>query len=176
MDRRIEDARDAVNAIVERFHDPERASSTLTVSAALGHGLRTDVVMRKHEMTVDEPRSLGGTDEGPNPVQLVLAALASCQAITYRVWASKLGVALDAVHVEADGDIDLRGFYGVDDAVRAGFSAVRLRVRLDGPEPVDRYRELAEAVDAHCPVLDFTGNSIPFERSLSLGEDSAGDQ
>jgi hypothetical protein len=43
-------------------------------------------------------------------------------------------------------------------------------VRLDGPEPPDRYRELAEAVDSHCPVLDFTGSAIPFERSLSLGE------
>jgi len=82
------------------------------------------------------------------------------------VWATKLGIALDSVHVEADGDIDLRGFFGVDDAVRPGYSAMRLRVRLNGPESPERYRELADAVDGHCPVFDIVGDSVPLERTI----------
>jgi uncharacterized OsmC-like protein len=139
---------------------------TFTVGARLTEGLKMDVDIRKHRITVDEPTALGGTDEGPNPVELVLAALTTCQAITYRVWAMKLGIALKSVNVEADGDIDLRGFFGVDDTVRPGYSAVRLRVKLDGPESPERYQELADAVDGHCPVFDFTGTAVPVERTI----------
>ena len=86
-----------------------------------------------------------------NPAEYALAALGSCQAITYRVWAAQLGIKLDKVEISIDGDIDLRGFLGIDDRIRAGFNAVRIRVNLNGPEPAARYEELAATVDAHCP-------------------------
>lgn len=156
----------AMEAVMERFRDPQAAQITIRARAELGGGMRTDVDMRRHRIVVDEPRSVGGGDEGPNPVELALASLASCQAISYRVWAIKLGVALERVEVQADGDIDLRGFYGVDDSVRAGFSQVRLGVALHGPEPRESYERLAEAVDAHCPVLDLTGSAVPVTRTL----------
>ena len=96
----------------------------------------------------------------------VANALGSCQAITYRVWAAQLGLRLDKVEISIDGDIDLRGFFGLDDRVRAGFNAVRIRVSLSGPEHASRYEELAAAVDAHCPVLDLFRNPVPVERNL----------
>ena len=65
-----------------------------------------------HGFTVDEPESLGGGDAAANPVEYALAALASCQAITYRVWASLLGIRFDRLHVAAEGRIDLQGFFG----------------------------------------------------------------
>jgi uncharacterized OsmC-like protein len=126
-----------------------------------------------HRFTVDEPPALGGANAAANPVEYALAALGSCQAITYRVWAAQLGIRLEQVRVEVDGDIDLRGFFGVDDRVRPGFGAVRIRVTLDGPEPPERYRELAAAVDAHCPVLDLFRNPVPVERSFAAAEATA---
>ena len=120
-----------------------------------------------HSFTVDEPPALGGANAGANPVEYALASLGSCQAITYRVWAAQLGIRLDTVNVEIDGDIDLRGFFGIDDKVRPGFGAVRIKVNLGGPEPAARYEELAAAVDAHCPVLDLFRNPVPVERVLA---------
>jgi hypothetical protein len=70
------------------------------------------------------------------------------------------------VEIGIDGDIDLRGFLGIDDRIRAGFNAVRIRVNLNGPEPSARYEELAAAVDAHCPILDLFRNSVLVERRL----------
>lgn len=166
MTTQVQEAQAGVNALIQRFSTPETAQMTFTVGAELTESLKMDVDIRQHRITVDEPTALGGTDEGPNPVELVLAALTTCQAITYRVWAMKLGIALESVNVEADGDIDLRGFFGVDDTVRPGYSAVRLRVKLDGPESPERYQELADAVDGHCPVLDFTGTAVPVERTI----------
>jgi uncharacterized OsmC-like protein len=121
-----------------------------------------------HRFIVDEPPALGGADKAANPVEYTLASLGSCQAITYRVWAAELGVKLDRVEIDIGGDLDLRGFLGLDDRVRAGFSAVRARVRLAGPESDARYQELADAVDAHCPVLDLFRNPVPVDRSIAV--------
>jgi OsmC-like protein len=52
---------------------------------------------------------LGGTDAGPNPVELVLAALATCQEITYRAYATALGIPLESVSVRLEGLLDLIG-------------------------------------------------------------------
>ena len=112
MSSAIDEARDAMNAIADRFATDERALRTLTAGAVLGSGLRVDIDIRNHRLTVDEPKGIGGTDEGPSPVELLLASLTACQAITYRVWAMKLGIALDTVAVETEGDMDLRGFLG----------------------------------------------------------------
>ena len=166
MTTQVQEAQAGINALIERFSTPETAQMTFTVGAELTEGLKMDLDIRKHRITVDEPTALGGTDQGPNPVELVLAALTTCQAITYRVWAMKLGIALESVHVEAEGDIDLRGFFGVDDTVRPGYTAVRLRVKLDGPESPERYQELADTVDGHCPVFDFAGTAVPVERTI----------
>ena len=122
-----------------------------------------------HTFAVDEPEALGGANAAANPVEYALAALGSCQAITYQVWAAQLGVKLHKVEIGVDGDIDLRGFFGIDDGVRPGFNTVRIRVSLSGPESEARYRELAAAVDAHCPVLDLFRNSVPVRRELVSG-------
>lgn len=120
-----------------------------------------------HHFAVDEPEALGGGNTAANPVEYALASLGSCQAISYRVWAAELGVELDKVEVEIEGDIDLRGFFGLDETVRPGFNAIRMRVRLMGPEPAARYEKLAAAVDAHCPVLDLFRNPVLVERELT---------
>jgi uncharacterized OsmC-like protein len=146
--------------------EPARAAVTLTVGSDCPEAFRCDTTMRKHGMVIDEPKRLGGTDEGPSPIDLALAALASCQAITYRVWAHRLGIALGRVHVEVSGDIDQRGFFGTADGVRAGYGALRVRVSCEGPETQERYRELAEIVDQHCPLLDMYTNPVAVEREL----------
>ncbi len=108
---------------------------------------------------------------GGEPGAVRLASLGSCQAITYRFWAEQLGIAVDSVTVRAEGDLDLRGFFGVDETVRPGFTAIRLDVTVTGPESPDRYAELAAAVDEHCPVLDLFRNPVPVTRTLA---DAAG--
>jgi uncharacterized OsmC-like protein len=147
--------------------DPKQAQATFEAHHDLvGPCEVTVTVGSGHEFRVDEPEALGGSNAAANPVEYALAALGSCQAITYRVWAAQLGVRLDKVAISIDGDIDLRGFFGIDDRVRAGFNAVRINVSLRGPEAPARYEELAAAVDAHCPVLDLFRNPVPVQRTL----------
>jgi uncharacterized OsmC-like protein len=69
--------------------------------------------------------------------------------------------------VRLEGDLDIRGFSGFDDAIRPGFTAVRVEVTVTGPESAERYAELAAAVDEHCPVLDLFKNPVPVTRVIA---------
>jgi uncharacterized OsmC-like protein len=147
--------------------DPAKAQAAFTAEGTLIGVTEVDVRTGAHAFKVDEPPALGGADVAANPVQYALASLGSCQAITYRVWATHLGIELDTITVRVAGDLDLRGFFGVDDSVRPGFTAVRVEVAVTGPETEQRYAELAEAVDEHCPVLDLFRNPVPVTRTLA---------
>ena len=63
----------------------------------------------------------------------------------YRLYAQALGIPFDDIEVHAEGDLDARRLFGIDETVRAGFTAVRLDIRLSGPESRERYEQLARA-------------------------------
>ncbi len=152
---------------------PASAQATFRSESSLGEGLRSEAKMRDHRVVIDEPESLGGTDSGPNPVELVLAALGSCQEITYRAYAAALGIPLDGVSVTVEGDIDLRGFFAVDESVRPGYQRLRGTVRLDSPADRATLERLQAAVNAHCPVLDIVANPAPVELTLETTHSAA---
>ena len=148
-------------------NDPANGQVEFTALGTLVGVTEVDVTTGAHTFKGDEPPALGGADAAANPVQYALASLGSCQAITYRFWAEHLGVELDSLSVRVEGDLDLRGFFGVDDSVRPGFTAVRVEVSVTGPESAERYAELAAAVDQHCPVLDLFQNPVPVTRVIA---------
>jgi uncharacterized OsmC-like protein len=148
--------------------EPGRARVVFRTEGALVGPTAVKLTARDHVLEVDEPGTLGGADLHANPVEYALAALASCQAITYRFWAAKLGIRLEGLEISAEGDLDLHGFFGLGAGVRPGFTGIRLDVTPLGPEPAERYRELADAVDAHCPVLDLFANPTTVSRRLAV--------
>src|ERR1700751_1268006 len=141
--------------------NPEHANATFAADSRQVDGLRSETKIRQFSLTIDEPSSLGGTDAGPNPVELVLAALATCQEITYRAYATALGVPLDSVSVKLDGVLDLRGFFAVDEQVRPGVTGVQGTVTVKSSASPEELAKLKEVVDAHCPVLDILRAPVP---------------
>lgn len=146
--------------------DPKNALVVFRGSAVAHDAVASTVTLGRYRVEVDEPPALGGSDAAANPVEYYLASLLSCQVVTYRVWADKLGVTVDDITARAEGDLDVRGFFGFDEDVRAGFGEVRVVVKITGPESRERYEELQRAVDAHCPVLDLTRNPTPVHTTL----------
>jgi uncharacterized OsmC-like protein len=146
---------------------PDQAVAIFSADSRQVEGLRSETKIRQFSLVVDEPPSLGGTDAGPNPVELVLAALATCQEITYRAYATALGVPLENVSVKLEGSLDLRGFFAVCETARPGFSAVRGTVTLKSSASPEALAKLKEVVDAHCPVLDILRAPVPVELSLA---------
>jgi uncharacterized OsmC-like protein len=139
---------------------PEAPIVTFAADSALVDGYRTQVQIREFGLTVDEPPTIGGSDTGPTPVELVLAALGTCQEIVYATYARILGIPLNGVTVRAEGRLDLRGFFGVAE-VPAGFQDVSFAVDVDSPAAPEEVERLVAAVNAHCPVLDILRQPLP---------------
>lgn len=146
--------------------DAKNAQAVFRASATAHDAVASTVTLGKYSVEVDEPPALGGENKAANPVEYYLASLLSCQVVTYRVWAEKLGIVVDDIKAKAEGDLDVRGFFGFDDDVRPGFGEVRVVVTVTGPESRERYEELQQAVDDHCPVLDLTRNPTPIHTVL----------
>jgi uncharacterized OsmC-like protein len=148
--------------------DPAKAQAVFQASSVAHDAVASTVTLGKYRVEVDEPPTLGGQGVAPNPVEYHLASLLSCQIVTCRFWAEKLGIAVEDITARAEGDLDVRGFFGLDDSVRPGFGELRVVVTVTGPESPERYRELYDAVEAHCPVLDMTRNPVPVRSSLEV--------
>ena len=147
------------------------ASAQLTYRVGgIGEGsVATSVRAGKHEFVVDEPAALAGDDVAASPVEYALGALISCQVVVYRLYAQALGIRLLDITIDAEGDLDARKLFGIEESVRAGFSEVRLDITITGPESEERYQYLREVVDAHCPVLDLFANPTPVVATVRKG-------
>lgn len=141
--------------------DSEAAKVRFRSVSALLDGLEVTTQVRRFKITMDETKSLGGSDKGPNPMELVLAAYGACQEITYRLHADLMEIPLDGVTVEVTGDVDLCGFYSVDDAARPGYSNIETEVIIDSPASDEDLERLTAAVHKHCPVMDIIRNATP---------------
>ena len=145
----------------------DAASAHFSADSRLIEGLRTEAQVRRFRFTVDEPVKLGGSDLGPSPVELVLAALGTCQEIVYATYARILNIPIEAVSVKVTGSLDPRGFFGVAD-VPAGFREVSFTVEITSPAPPEAIDRLIAAVNEHCPVLDTLRRPLPVTGTYSL--------
>lgn len=155
---------DAVTTFVTEH--PETAQLVPRATGELVGPLEVLVTAGAHQLTVDEPVTIGGSDTGPTPIETALVSLASCQAITYRLWATKLGITLDKVRVSVEADYDARGLLGVDGYRRPGLDAARVTVALEGPD-AETSQRLRAAVDQQCPLLDLFRAGVPVTTSLA---------
>lgn len=113
---------------------------------------------------------VGGPGDVPCSGDVLLGALAACQEITLRMVAAAMGIELEALEVEAIGDLDLRGTLGVDREAPVGFSNIRCEARVtvkDGGRP-ERARRLLENAERYCVVLNTLRTGIPVESSFKL--------
>lgn len=97
------------------------------------------------ELDADEPPMLAGDDQAPNPVEHLLNALAGCITTSMIAHAAVRGIHVEELESELEGDIDLRGFLGLDNEVPKGYTNIRVKFRAKGdPENIAKLRRLAE--------------------------------
>ncbi len=142
------------------------AKLTYVVKAEALGSVASKITANKHVFFVDEPAVLAGDDIAASPVEYALGALISCQIVVYRLYAQNMGIRVSSISVTAEGDLDARGLFGMNETVRPGFSNVRLNVHVTGPESHERYNLLQVAVDKHCPVMDLFANPTPITVKL----------
>ncbi|MFC4139843.1 MULTISPECIES: OsmC family protein [unclassified Microbacterium] len=146
--------------------DAANAQLTYTVTGRGVGSVGTEITSGKHRFLVDEPAGLAGDDAAPSPVEYALGALVSCQVVVFRLYAQALGLTIDDIAITAEGDLDVRKLFGIDESGRAGFHDVRVRVDITGPDSAEDYERLRVVVEEHCPVLDLFANTVPTSGEL----------
>lgn len=157
--------RDFVRAVRE---DPEKAKFRFSAVTRWKDGTVTETVARDRVIAADEPEALGGRDSAADPVELLLAALTSCVSIGLVTHAAERGVDFEDFEIEVAGDLDLRGYLGLDEAVRPGYAGLEYTVRVKSDAPREVLEEILRAAERASPMFDNIRNGVTIRSRLEV--------
>jgi uncharacterized OsmC-like protein len=120
-------------------------------------------VTRARSFTVetDEPAPLGGTDSAIDPMELLLASLGTCLTIGWVTHANRRGIDFRNLQITVRAPYDLRGYLGLDSAVRPGFTNLEYDVEVDSDADPAVLQEIKAAAEQGSPMLDNIRNPTP---------------
>ena len=129
-------------------------------------GIGGQTVPRRFSIDIDEPSELGGGNAFANPQEHLLAALNACMTVGYVAQCAVRGITIEKLEIETEGDIDLRGFFGLDPAVPPGYENLRYVVRIKGSGSKEDFAEVHEAVMATSPNFYNVAQRIALQPTL----------
>jgi uncharacterized OsmC-like protein len=143
--------RDPAKGQVEFRVRTEWKGQTRSRTAVESYTIGGQPVQRSFTIDADEPFELLGRNTAPNPQELLMSALNACITVGYVAGASVKGIVLEKVEVETSGSLDLRGFLGIDPAVKPGYDTIRYVVRIKGAGTPAQFQEIHETVAKTSP-------------------------
>jgi uncharacterized OsmC-like protein len=149
---------------------PAVAQKTYVTRVHIRDGFTCDIEEGPWTLTADLSTTAGGNAAGPTPGTFARAALGSCLAMSYVMWAARLNVPLYDLAVEVQADTDLRGMYGVDD-IPAGYSDVRYIVSVRSPASQEAILRVLDTAEAHSPYVDVFRRPQVLQRQLHIVEE-----
>lgn len=123
--------------------------------------------VREFTIDADHPAVLVGTDNAPLPVEILLAALASCLTSGVGNIAAARGVRLESVESRVEGEMDAQGILGLSDEVRNGYQGIRVDFTIKGDAPEEKLREIVMQSRARSAVFDIITNQTPVEITVN---------
>jgi uncharacterized OsmC-like protein len=171
---------DALGMVVETIQaDPAAARAgfgvvtrwmgqTRTESRPTAILLGGETIARNFAIAADEPEQLLGTDEAPNPQELLLSALNACMTVGYVAGAAVRGITLDSLEIETRGELDLRGFLGLSDTVPPGYPGIDYVVRISGNGTPDQFAEIHAEVQKTSPNFDNFARALRMDAKLEI--------
>jgi uncharacterized OsmC-like protein len=171
---------DAVHALIESVEaNPANGMTHWQVASAWQGGTHSRArvdsfaigganVPRRFSMDIDEPFELGGGNAYANPQEYLLAALNACMMVGYTALCALQGIALHKLEITTEGDIDLRGFFGLDPTVAPGYRELRTRVVIKADGTEEQLRKIHEMVLATSPNFYNVTRAVPVVPSLII--------
>ena len=135
----------------------ERERRMKAISRRQNGAVRNDIEVRGHHLVADEPEEEGGADEGPSPLEMLAASLASCTAITMQMYADRKGWEIGEVTVGVD----------YQPAQRGAPTRFELVIELPKELPEDQRTRLLQ-IAAKCPVHRTLEGEVMFEERLEV--------
>ncbi len=126
-----------------------------------GAGREDDSRTTAWEFTNGEPPVLLGNNEGANPVEYLLHALAGCVTTTFVLHAAARGIRIMELSTSLEGDIDLRGLLALDERVSPGYEQIRIKMHVKADCPDHELDALLAFAQAHSPVCNTICRPVP---------------
>jgi uncharacterized OsmC-like protein len=145
------------------------AGQTRSETTVDGYTIAGARIARSHRIVVDEPFELLGSDGAANPQELLMAALNACMTVGYVAGASLRGITLESLEIRTKGELDLRGFLGLSDAVPPGYETIDYEVRIKGDGSREQFEEIHQTVMKTSPNYFNLNRPIRMNGSLDLG-------
>jgi uncharacterized OsmC-like protein len=117
-------------------------------------------------LDADEPPILLGHDKGPNPVEYLLTALASCVTSSIVYHAAARGFTIRSMESRLEGDLDLQGFLGLSEDVPRGYKEIRMFVTIDADATQEELEEIVKLGPTYSPVFDTITRPVPVSVQL----------
>jgi uncharacterized OsmC-like protein len=108
-----------------------------------------------------EPPVLLGNNEGANPVEFLLHALAGCVTTTFVLHAMARGITITELSTELRGDIDMYGLLGLDDSVFPGYEQIDIRMHVKADCSDEELDDLLSYTQQHSPVCNTICRPVP---------------
>jgi uncharacterized OsmC-like protein len=128
-----------------------------SIQGFYGAGREDTTRTKPFVLDADEPPVLLGEDQGANPVEYVLTALAGCLTTSLVYHAAVNGIKIDEVESSLEGDLDLPGFLGLSTDIRNGYQNVRVTMKIKSDAPAEKLAEFTK----RSPVFDIVSNPVP---------------
>lgn len=132
-----------------------------TIRDFYGAGQEDSSRKSSFEFTNGEPPVLLGNNEGANPVEFLLHALAGCVTTTFVLHAMARGIAIKSLSTELTGELDLQGLLGLDDSVPAGYEQIRIKMKVEADCPERELDDLLAYAQKHSPVCTTVCRPVP---------------
>jgi uncharacterized OsmC-like protein len=132
-----------------------------TIRDFYGAGCEDSSRTTAFEFVNGEPPVLLGNNEGANPVEFLLHALAGCVTTTFVLHAMARGITIETLSTELEGDLDVRGLLGLDDAVPPGYEAIRIRMDVKADCSDSELDDLLAYTRTHSPVCNTVCRPVP---------------
>jgi len=113
------------------------------------------------EYTNGEPPVLLGNNEGANPVEYLLHALAGCVTTTTVLHATARGITIHKLSTELQGNIDVQGLLAMDDSVPVGYESIQIKMHIEADCTDEELDELIGFAKDHSPVCNTVCKPVP---------------
>jgi uncharacterized OsmC-like protein len=132
-----------------------------TIRDFYGAGQEDTSRAQDFQFTNGEPPVLLGNNEGANPVEFLLHALAGCVTTTFVLHAMARGITIRELSTELEGDIDVQGLLGLDESVPAGYERIGIKMRVKADCPDKELDDLLAYAGQHSPVCNTVCRPVP---------------
>ena len=136
----------------------------------LEDGMQVECTMgaKPFKVLIDAPLGLDGTNEGPSPLLIILAAVGGCIVAVTKFWAKIMDIKIESLVVNSRGHINLGAIFGLDDNMLAGYDKLEPVIRIKADASEEKINEMMDKVLSHCPIITNMNGASPIKPKVQI--------